>query len=119
MSKSHIHQNTRESAVRREEFHDLLRLWLKESFSSSVGDPESHSGPAWLWVRHGGKRYYLTSDSTRAGVARYLRMVEDSGGDPVWLALPSVPGVREKVMVGSPSGEAIPGFGFFLHLQER
>ena len=118
MNESHIRQNTRESAVRREEFHSLLRSWLEESFSSNVGDPESHAGPAWLWVRHGGKRYYLRSDSTRAGVARYIQMADESGGDPVWSTVASVPGVRDRVTVGS-SGETIQGFEFFLHLPAR
>lgn len=118
MKESHIHQNTRESAVRREEFHALLRSWLEESFSPSIGDPESHAGPAWLWVRHGGDRYYLASDSTREGVARYLELVGESGGDPVWSTVTSVPGVRDRVAVGSP-GETIQGFEFFLHLPPR
>jgi hypothetical protein len=118
INESHIRQNTRESAVRREEFHDLLRSWVNDSFNSSVGDPESHAGPAWLWVRHGGKRYYLRSDSTRAGVARYLKMVDESAGDPVWSTVPSVREVRDRVTVG-PSGEVIPGFEFFLHSATR
>jgi hypothetical protein len=118
LTESYLRQNTRESAVRREEFHALLRAWLDESFRSCVGDPESHAGPAWLWVRHGGDRYYLSSDSTRAGVAAYLELVDESGGEPVWSTVSSVAGIRDRVGVG-PLGEAIEGFGFFRHLPTR
>ena len=33
-------QNTRESALRREEFHQTLQHWLDESFDNFVGDPD-------------------------------------------------------------------------------
>lgn len=118
MSRTHILQNTRESAVRREEFHRLLKGWLDESLGRSIGDPEGHAGPAWLWVRHGGSRYYLSAHSTREGVRRYLELVEAGGGDPHWTPTDATPEVRERVAVG-PEEETVEGFEFYLHLPTR
>jgi hypothetical protein len=111
-------QNTRESAIRREEFHEILRQWLDESLENSVGDPENHAGKAWLWVRHGGEHFYLNADSSRSGVRQYLHMVDASRGDPVWSTVEGIPGVRERVVVGR-TQQIIDGFEFYRHLPKR
>lgn len=113
-----LQQNTRESAVRREEFHDALRMWLDESFDACVGEPDSHAGTAWLWVRHGGEHYYLNADATREGVRRYVREVERNGGDPEWSTGRSAGGVRERVAVGR-DRHVIEGFEFYRHVPAR
>jgi len=113
-----LKQNTRESAIRREEFHDLLREWLDESLENRVGEAESHAGNAWLWVRHGGDHYFLDSTSTRAGVRQYIQLVNESRGDPEWSMLSSMPDVRERVAVGR-GRRIIEGFEFYRHLPER
>jgi hypothetical protein len=111
-------QNTRESALRREEFHEALRQWLDETFDNRVGDEDSHAGPAWLWVRHGGACYYLGGTSTRAGVREYLRIVTEAHGDPEWFLTGTVPGVSDRVAVGR-DRKVIEGFDFFHHAQRR
>jgi len=110
-------QNTRESALRREEFHETLRNWLDESFDNCVGDPDSHAGPAWLWVRHGGSHFYLDAGSTRAGVRRYLRVVADNGGDVRWFTQ-SQAGIPFRVAVG-PERQIIEGFAFYQQHRSR
>jgi hypothetical protein len=111
-------QNTRESALRREEFHQVLQTWLDDSLDNYVGEPDSHTGPAWLWVRHGGEHYYLNADSTRGGVRRYLQLVETSRGDPHWSLRDSVAGIRDRVAVGR-DDEIIEGFEFYRHVPGR
>ena len=113
-----LQQNTRESAIRRNEFHEALQAWLDESLENCVGDPDSHGGLAWLWVRHGGDRFYLNADSTRAGIRRYMRLVEESGGDPRWTMEGSTPGIRDRVAV-SDRREVIEGFDFYRHIPTR
>ena len=111
-------QNTRESAVRREEFHQALKTWLDDSLNDRIGEPESHSGGAWFWVRHGGDHFYLNADSSRAGIRQYLRTVTASGGNPVWSTRTDEAGIRERVAVG-PKGEVIDGFEFYRHVPKR
>ncbi len=111
-------QNTRESAVRREEFHQALKTWLDDSLDDRIGEPESHAGLAWFWVRHGGDHFYLNADSSRTGIRRYLRMVTASAGDPVWSMRTFVPGIRDRVGVG-PDAEVIDGFEFYRHVPTR
>lgn len=113
-----LQQNTRESAIRREDFHRALRTWLDESLDDRIGDPESHAGNAWLWVRHGGDHYYLNADTTRDGIRRYVRLVADDGGDPDWTMKDSEEGVRERVAVGR-DRRIIDGFEFYRHLPSR
>jgi hypothetical protein len=113
-----LQQNTRESAIRREEFHDTLRAWLDDSFDARAGDPDSHAGLAWLWVRHGGDHYYLSSDSTRDGIRGYMRAVEESRGDPEWSTDPTDDDVGNRVTVGR-DGRVIDGFEFFRHVPGR
>jgi hypothetical protein len=113
-----VPQNTRESALRREAFHQLLQTWLDDSFDARVGDPESHTGPAWLWVRHGGSHFYLNADSTRTGIRQYLHMVEENSGDPEWVLQTSIDGVRDRVAIGQEQ-EVIEGFEFYRHVPER
>jgi hypothetical protein len=113
-----LRQNTRESAVRREEFHNVLRAWLDESLEDRVGDSESHAGSAWLWVRHAGDHFYLKADSNRAGIREYIRVVEENRGDPEWSLQNTAPGVRDRVAVGR-SRKVIDGFEFYRHLPAR
>ncbi|HEX6133715.1 MAG TPA: hypothetical protein VFZ24_07125 [Longimicrobiales bacterium] len=111
-------QNTRESALRREDFHKALQVWLDDSFDSRIGDVESHAGPAWLWVRHGGAHYYLSGASTREGIREYMRLVAAADGDPRWSTPGSASAVRERVAVGR-ERRVIDGFEFFQHLPGR
>lgn len=111
-------QNTRESALRREAFHEVLHEWLDRSFDNCAGDAASHAGPAWLWVRHGGTHYYLTAASTREGIRAYLHAVEAAAGDPEWSLQNSVAGVRDRVAVG-PDRQIIEGFDFYHHVPVR
>jgi hypothetical protein len=113
-----IEQNTRESALRREEFHVVLQHWLDESFDNIAGEKDSHAGPAWLWVRHAGDHYYLTAGSTRAGVREYLRLVKDAGGDPEWTLESSVSGTPDRVAVGA-DHRIVEGFEFYHHAPRR
>ena len=111
-------QNTRESAMRREEFHRMLQRWLDESFDGVAGEADHHAGAAWVWVRHGGTHYYLSAASTRAGVRAYLRAVAAANGDPEWSLVASEPGVRDRVAIGADRA-IIDGFDFYHHVPER
>jgi hypothetical protein len=111
-------QNTRESALRREEFHDVLRSWLDDSLDQWVGDPQSHAGMAWIWVRHGGNHFYLNADSSRTGVRQYLHVVQQSSGDPDWSMPQSAAGIRDRVVVGR-DHRIIEGFEFYRHVPTR
>jgi hypothetical protein len=110
-----LQQNTRESAVRREEFHRILKDWLDESFDDRVGDDTSHAGPAWLWVRHGGRHFHLNAGTTRAGVRNYLKAVEQNGGDPRWSTRHSA---DTRVTIG-PGSRVIEGFEFHQDASRR
>ena len=113
-----LRQNTRESALRREEFHEVLQAWLDDSFDDCIGDPRSHAGLAWIWVRHAGGHFYLNADSTRIGIRQYLHVVEENHGDPDWALQGSVPGIRDRVAVGD-SHQVIEGFEFYRHVPDR
>jgi hypothetical protein len=113
-----IKQNTRESAIRRDEFHQVLQSWLDESFDNQVGDAEHHAGPAWLWVRHGGEHFYLHASSTRSGVREYLRLVADADTEVDWQTEHSGSAVRDRVAVG-PAGAIIEGFELYRHVPRR
>lgn len=113
-----VPQNTRESAVRREQFHDALRDWLDESFENTVGDAQAFGGSAWLWVRHGGGHFYLNAESSRAGVRRYLQLVDSEDGNPEWTMSSQDNTDRARVAIG-PKQEVIDGFSFYRHIPER
>jgi hypothetical protein len=106
--------NTRESALRRDVFHEVLRLWLDESLDAHIGDSETHAGPAWLWVRHGGSHFYLHANATRAGVRAYLREVTVAEGEVEWRPLASASPLGERVAVGDCLA-TIDGFELYLH----
>jgi hypothetical protein len=110
--------NTRESAIRRVEFHDVLQQWLDESFDDQAGDPGHHGGPAWLWVRHGGEHYYLHAASTRSGIREYLRLIAAAGSEIAWNAPSSTAPLRERVTLGQ-TGGSIEGFDLFRHVPRR
>jgi hypothetical protein len=113
-----LQRNTRESALRREEFHAALKEWLDASLDTQVGDAENHAGPAWLWVRHGGGHYYLAAGSTRSGIREYMRLVALAAGDPEWSLPGSAAGAPDRVAFG-PDRRFIDGFDFFQHLPRR
>jgi hypothetical protein len=112
-----IMQNTRESALRRDEFHRILQEWLDESLDECAGDELSHSGPAWLWVRHGGNHFYLHASSTRTGIRAYLRLVGEEGGEPAW-SVQETPASGDRVGVGR-SCEIIEGFDLYHQTASR
>jgi hypothetical protein len=112
-----IMRNTRESALRRDEFHRALQSWLDESFDDRVGDPATHAGPEWLWVRHGGDHFYLHAGATRTGIRNYLRVAVDSSGDADW-HVSSTSGARDRVRVGA-GRQIIEGFDFYRHVPGR
>jgi hypothetical protein len=111
-------RNTRESALRREEFHAALQNWLDDSYDVQIGDAESHAGAEWLWVRHGGSHFYLHAGSTRAGVREYLRMVADADGDVAWHEHRPSAAARGRVTVGV-GRHVIDGFEFFRDVTRR
>jgi hypothetical protein len=113
-----IKHNTRESAIRRDEFHEVLRAWLDESFDDQVGDAGNHAGPAWLWVRHGGEHYYLHASSTRSGIREYLRSVAEADREIDWQVPGSGSELRDRVTIG-PTGHNIEGFEFYRHVPRR
>jgi hypothetical protein len=113
-----LEQNTRESAVRREEFHEILRTWLDDSLDDVIGDPDNHAGQAWLWVRHGGDHFYLDGASNRAGVRSYVRLVEKAGGDPEWTIHRAEAGSRDRIAIGR-DRTFIEGFDFYRHTPGR
>jgi hypothetical protein len=113
-----LEQNTRESAVRREDFHEILRNWLDDSLDDQVGDPDNHAGQAWLWVRHGGDHFYLDGASNRAGVRSYVRLVDKAGGDLEWTIHREEATSRDRIAIGR-DRKFIDGFDFFRHTPER
>jgi hypothetical protein len=113
-----IMQNTRESAIPRDEFHLVLQEWLDETFDQCAGDAENHAGSAWLWVRHGGEHFYLDAAATRDGVREYLRAVSASTGEVEWQPTGSSSELRDRVTVG-PARASIEGFEFYRHVPRR
>lgn len=113
-----ILHNTRESAIRRDEFHRVLHEWLDETFDTSAGDVDCHAGTAWLWVRHGGEHYYLDAAATRDGIREYLRTVSASTGEVAWESGSADPDLRERVAVG-PERTNIEGFELYRHVPRR
>jgi hypothetical protein len=113
-----IMHNTRESAVRRDVFHEVLQAWLDDSFDASVGDVENHAGPAWLWVRHGGEHFYLHATATRSGVREYLRIVSGTDGEIEWDAATETAPTNGRVAIG-PARTMIDGFELYRHLPRR
>jgi hypothetical protein len=114
-----IMRNTRESALRRDTFHQVLQRWLDESFDEHIGETYNHAGPAWLWVRHGGEHYYLDALSTRAGIREYLHVTATQEGEVEWHVHGAAPNpVRERVSVGAKHLN-IDGFDFYRHVPRR
>jgi hypothetical protein len=113
-----ILHNTRESAIRRDEFHHVLQEWLDETFDTYAGEEDSHAGSAWLWVRHGGDHFYLDAGTTRDGVREYLRAVAGSAGETDWQTHDSGSDLCQRVTVG-PQRTIIEGFEFFRHRPRR
>jgi hypothetical protein len=111
-------RNTRESALRREEFHRVLQDWLDESFDDCIGEDEGHAGSAWLWVRHGGDHFYLHAGCTRTGVREYMRAVIAGAGEVEWQVRDGTSDVRDRVAIGR-AGQHIDGFDFFRHVPRR
>jgi len=109
-----IDKNTSAEALSRREFDSELREWLGYSDSPFIGDAERFGGRAWLWVRQLGWRYYLNADTTREGVAEYVRLL-DKAGKLSWSVVPNEKGVENKVAFG-PDQIVIPGFYLYRKL---
>jgi phage terminase large subunit-like protein len=113
-----IMHNTRESAIRRDEFHRVLQDWLDETFDDAAGDADNYAGSAWLWVRHGGKYFYLDASATRGGVREYLRIVAGGRGEVEWQLASPTSALCDRITVG-PARTSIEGFNFYRHGPRR
>jgi phage terminase large subunit-like protein len=113
-----ITPNTRESAIRRDEFHRVLQAWLDDTFDDRAGDVDSHAGSAWLWVRHRGEHYYLDAAATRDGIREYLRTVRTGSGEVEWQTDDSASDPRELVTIGR-ARTHIDGLELYRHVPRR
>lgn len=105
-------------AIDREQLHERLRGWeVAAGDEDVIGDVTRNQGrTAWIWVRVGDSRYRLHADTTRAGVRRYLALLNEHGEALAWTVVLSERGRHTKVAF-CPEREVIPGF--FLYLPEK
>lgn len=102
-----IRRNTRDTALARPEFHRALADFL-QSGKATIGDA-SFGQTAWVWVKHQGNRYHLNADSTAAGVAAYLSLVETLGEDLQWSVVENARGRKNRAGFG-PDEAVVEGF---------
>lgn len=84
----------------RADFDDLLRWWLDETPFTIIGDEASFGGKPWVHVVVGGEKCHLNADTSRAGVAAYLQLLDRSGGRLAWHVVPNSHGRVNKVVFG-------------------
>jgi len=68
-----------------------------------------------VWVKQLGWRYYLNADTTRDGVVKYIRLLDEAGGKLSWSVVPNERGVESKVAFGK-ERIVIPGFYLYRKL---
>jgi hypothetical protein len=105
-----VERNTKESALKREEFHERLRAWQAHAdVGDEVAGGQAHARAPWVWVKHLGNRYYLHADASYEGVTEYLALVERHGESMRWSVLENERGNLNKAAFG-PDQDVIPGF---------
>lgn len=102
-----MRRNTSDTAVSRDKFHTALADFITGG-AATVGDVRFGQTP-WIWISYLGHTYYLNSDSTAAGVAKYLDLLQRSGGDLPWSVVANERGIEDKVAFG-PEQWVIDGF---------
>ena len=108
-----MRRNSRESPLKRPEFHAALGEFL-DSGRPTVGDAK-FGQTAWVCVKHLGNRYYLNSDTSAEGVAAYLELVEAHGQDLKWSAIDNARGRANKAAFG-PDQAIVEGFYLYRQL---
>ena len=106
----------RRSAIPRDEFHDALRAWHADASEgevireTSTSDEDLYDGDDWVWVKHLGNRFYLHADTTRAGIGRYLEILDSEGDSIRWSA---APGTGDRPVAIGAAGEVIDEFRLY------
>lgn len=108
----------RHEPISRAEFHELLQEWLDGGDEPTIGDPGSDEGrTAWIWIQDDGLTLRLHGETTREGVAAYLRLLAQHGPGLRWTMAPSRRNNPNRIAFG-PGAETIPGFGLYLSVSQ-
>jgi hypothetical protein len=107
---------SRRSPLPRDEFHAALRAWHADApdgeviRETSTSDEDLYDGDDWVWVKHLGNRFYLHADTTRAGIERYLQILDAEGETIRWSA---APGTGDRPVSVGADGEVIEEFRLY------
>jgi hypothetical protein len=102
-----MRRNTSDTSINRDEFHTALADFVRGG-AATVGDPRFGQTP-WIWVNWLDHTYHLNSDTTAAGAAKYLDLLQRSDGDLPWSVVTNERGIENKVAFG-PEQWVIDGF---------
>ena len=105
-----MERNTKESALKREQFHEELRDWFQNAApGDEIAGGAAHPRAPWVWAKHLGNRYYLHADTSYEGVAGYLRLLDMHGEALRWSVIENERGNLNKAAFG-PDQEVFSGF---------
>jgi hypothetical protein len=93
----------------KEEFYTVLKWWKLISSAKTIrnlGEKRSDNTP-WIFVKLGASMYYLNADTTKEGVAEFLKNKTND-----WAIIVNNRGKLNKVVNTSDKSD-IPGFYFY------
>lgn len=104
----------RDAWITKSEFHRRMAEWHRNTDDAVVGDPAVSGLTGWVWVRDGHLLAKLDADTTRAGVAAYLELLNARRGELSWSVVESARGQTTKIAFGKDQ-QVIPGFYLYLY----
>jgi hypothetical protein len=99
----------RAHAVTKEEFHALLRAWIRDTDDETVGPPDVPAWAGWVHVRDGPGRFALHADAPRWAVERYLGLLDRHEEELAWVLVEVEQNARPVVVFG-PDRERVDAF---------
>jgi len=107
----------RDEALSKNEFHQHLRDWLRNTDEDVVGpDDVKYPRTGWVHVRDGSDMLVLNADTSRDAVDRYLQIVSRFGNDLEWNRAESQRGKMTTVEYG-PERVRCKSFSFTMPAQ--
>lgn len=103
----------RDNPASKRQFHDILLDWLANTNDKYVGSEDVDERTPWIHVQDGSSLFILHSDTKRAAVLQYLKLVAVHGADIAWTITLSQRGKMTAVAFG-PSEERHKPFYLYV-----
>jgi hypothetical protein len=107
-----ISQNTR--CHSKQAFTQRLRQWYDHTNESTIGGSARRGQTAWMWAKVGEYECHLNADTQRAGVRKYLELVDLHGPDMEWHVRKNQRGENINKVHCGPNAERFQGFYLYV-----